>query len=50
MEFDSKSYKAFRIVIQHWIIPSNIEKKRKSANIINRWWVRINGSYKGFRQ
>jgi hypothetical protein len=49
MGFDSKSYKAFRIVIQHWIIPSNIERKRKSANIINRWWVRINGSYKGFR-
>ena len=49
MGFDSKSYKAFRIVIKHWIIPSNIERKRKSANKIARWWIRISGSYRGFK-
>ena len=46
---DTQSYKAFRIVIIHWIIPSNKEKKRKSANKISRWWIRINGSYRGFK-
>jgi hypothetical protein len=46
---DTPSYKAFRIVIIHWIIPSNKEKKRKSANKVIKWWIRINGSYRGFK-
>ena len=46
---DSHADNAFRIVILHWIIPSNKEKKRKSADKITKWWVRINGSYNGFK-
>lgn len=45
---DSKAYKAFRIVIIHWIIPSIKERKRKSADKITKWWIRISGSYRGF--
>ena len=45
---DSKAYKAFRIVIMHWIIPSIKERKRKSADKITKWWIRISGSYRGF--
>ena len=45
---DSNAYKAFRIVILHWIIPSIQERKYKASTKICRWWVRISGSHRGF--
>ncbi len=45
---DTKSYKAFRIVLMHWIKPSITARKHKSSTIIARWWIRISGSHRGF--
>ena len=46
---DTISYKAFRIVLIHWIKPSIECRKYKSATKIARWWIRISGSYRGFK-
>jgi hypothetical protein len=45
---DTKSYKALRIVLMHWIKPSITARKHKSSTIIARWWIRISGSHRGF--
>lgn len=46
---DSTPYKAFRIVLMHWIKPSISARKHKSSTTIARWWIRISGSYRGFK-
>lgn len=46
---DSTSYKAFRIVLMHWITPSIEERKNKAATKLAMWWIRISGSYRGFK-
>lgn len=46
---DSSADKAFRIVITHWLIPSNEKRKENSSNKIARWWIRICGSNRGFK-
>ena len=46
---DSNSYKAFRIVLMQWIIPSITSRKYKASTAIGRWWIRISGSCNGFK-
>ena len=46
---DTNSYKAFRIVLMHWIRPSIFARKYKASTKIARWWIRISGSYRGFK-
>lgn len=42
---DSRSYKAFRIVLLHFIGPCIKAGEKKRSNVIQRWWRRINGYY-----
>jgi len=46
---DTTNYKAFRIVLMHWIEPSITARKHKASTTIARWWIRISGSYRGFQ-
>ena len=46
---DTPAYKAFRIVLINWIKPSIKARKLKASTKIARWWIRISGSYRGFK-
>lgn len=46
--YDSIGYKAFRIVLMHFIKPCIKAGERKQSIIMQRWWRRINGCYNGF--
>jgi hypothetical protein len=46
---DTLQYKAFRIVIQNFIIESNRNRRISSANKIIKWWYRISGCFHHYK-
>jgi hypothetical protein len=46
--YDSRAYKAFRIVLMHFIAPCIKAGERKHSILMQRWWRRINGYHCGF--
>ena len=45
---DSRAYKAFRIVLMHFIKPCIEAGERKKSTQLQRWWRRIGGNFIGF--
>ena len=46
--YDSRAYKAFRIVLMHFINPCIKAAERKRSILLQRWWRRMNGYHIGF--